>query len=252
LNDEEMTEWFEQDSFWETFGEFMFDTQRVGMARGEVDRMIDLMHLAPGAEVLDLCCGIGRHSLEFARRGYVVTGVDRTASYLQRARESAGKEGIAVEFVESDMRNFSRPKTFDGAVNFFSAFGYFDDPADDRTTAANVHASLRVGGRFILDMNGKENLARKFRERDWHRRDDGSILLEERRLLDGWSRIETHWILLDRNTRRESSFVLRLYSGSELTSLLRSVGFQSVELYGTLAGKPYDHAAERLIAVATK
>jgi SAM-dependent methyltransferase len=150
------------------------------------------------------------------------------------------------------MRNFSRPKTFDGAVNFFSAFGYFDDPADDRTTAANVHASLRDGGRFILDMNGKENLARKFRERDWHRRDDGSILLEERRLLDGWSRIETHWILLDRNTRRESSFVLRLYSGSELTSLLRSVGFQSVELYGTLAGKPYDHAAERLIAVATK
>ncbi|MFZ1889043.1 MAG: hypothetical protein WAU33_13495 [Candidatus Binataceae bacterium] len=73
-----------------------------------------------------------------------------------------------------------------------------------------------------------------------------------RRLLDGWSRIETHWILLDGNTRRESSFVLRLYSGSELTSLLRSVGFQSVELYGTLAGKPYDHAAERLIAVATK
>lgn len=51
-----MTEWFEQDSFWETFGEFMFDTQRVGVARSEVDRMIDLMHLAPSAKVLDLYC----------------------------------------------------------------------------------------------------------------------------------------------------------------------------------------------------
>jgi SAM-dependent methyltransferase len=247
-----MSEWFEQDSFWETFGDVMFDTRRVDIACGEVDRMIDLLHLAPGAKVLDLCCGVGRHSLEFARRGYAVIGVDRTGSYLRRAREAAIKDGLAVEFVESDMRAFSRSGTFDGAVNFFSAFGYFDNPADDRTAAANVHTSLRDGGRFILDMNGKENLARRFRERDWHRRDDGSILMEERRLLDGWSRIETRWILLDGNTRRESSFSLRLYSGAELAALLRGVGFQSVELYGTLAGAPYDHTAERLIAVATK
>ncbi|MGB6553126.1 MAG: hypothetical protein WBE78_06500 [Candidatus Binataceae bacterium] len=126
------------------------------------------------------------------------------------------------------------------------------DAKVDRGTAANVYASLRDGGRFILDMNGKENLARKFRERDWHRRDDGRILLEERRVLDGWSRIETHWILLDGNTRRESTFRLRLYSGSELAELLRGVGFQKVELFGTLAGAPYNHAAERLIALATK
>ena len=126
------------------------------------------------------------------------------------------------------------------------------DAKVDRATAANVYASLRDGGRFILDMNGKENLARKFRERDWHRRDDGRILLEERRLLDGWSRIETHWILLDADTRRELSFTLRIYSGAELAALLRGVGFRSVELYGTLAGAPYDHAAERLIAVSTK
>lgn len=168
-----MSEWFERDSFWETFEDFMFDQRRVDLTRGEVDRMIDLMHLAPDAKV-------------------------------------------------------------------------------DRGTAANVYASLRDGGRFILDMNGKENLARKFRERDWHRRDDGRILLEERRLLDGWSRIETHWILLDADTRRELSFTLRIYSGAELAALLRGVGFRSVELYGTLAGAPYDHAAERLIAVSTK
>jgi SAM-dependent methyltransferase len=247
-----MSEWFEQDSFWETFGDLMFGPRRIDIARGEVDRMVELTHLAPGAKVLDLCCGVGRHSLEFARRGYSVTGVDRTSSYLQRAREAATKEGLAVEFVESDMRKFSRPNSSDCALNVFTAFGYFDDPADDRTTAANVHASLRDGGRFILDMNGKETLARIFRERDWHRRHDGSILLEERRLIDGWSKIETHWILLDGNTRREARLSLRLYSGAELAALLRGVGFRNVELYGSLVGAPYDHAAERLIAVATK
>ncbi len=167
----------------------MFDPRRLALTSAEVDQMSSLLGLQSGSAVLDLCCGIGRHSIEFARRGFKVTGVDRTLSYLEQARASASKENLKVEFVLADMREFSRPAAFDGAINFFTAFGYFDDPADDAKVARNLFESLKPGGRLIVDVNGKEIIAGKFRERDWSKRDDGTIMLEERRLLDGWKRL---------------------------------------------------------------
>jgi len=56
--------------------------------------MMALLALAPGARVLDLCCGVGQHSLEFARRGFQATGVDRTASYLEEVQRRATEEGL--------------------------------------------------------------------------------------------------------------------------------------------------------------
>jgi SAM-dependent methyltransferase len=247
-----MAQWFEDDSFWTTFESYMFAPGRIAETPAEVDAMIALLGLAPGASVLDLCCGPGRHSLEFARRGYVVTGVDRTRAYLDKARAATSREGLGCEFVESDMRAFSRSGAFDGAINFFTAFGYFDDPADDLKVARNLCESLKAGARLLVDVNGKENLARKFRERDWNRRADDSIVLEERELLDGWRRIRNRWIWIRGAERRESTLVLRLYSGAELAALLMQAGFRKVDLYGSLAATPYDQNAQRLIAVAAK
>ena len=74
--------WHEDDSFWETWGPLIFTPQRIADAIEEVTKIIKLLNIQPGSSVLDLGCGIGRHSLELARRGYQVTGVDRTRGYL--------------------------------------------------------------------------------------------------------------------------------------------------------------------------
>src|SRR5260370_31823603 len=163
--------------------------------------MISLLDLKSGATVLDLCCGIGRHSLELARRGFKVTGVDLTKPYLEQERASASKENLKIEFVQSDMREFSRPGAFDAAINFFTAFGYFEDPADDAKVASNLLDSLKLGGRLIVDLNSKEILAGRFRERDWSRRDDGTIVLEERRVLGGWKPLQKRVALSWREQR---------------------------------------------------
>jgi SAM-dependent methyltransferase len=246
-----MSDWFNDDAFWETFESYMFTPERLEAARVEVDAMIALLGLQSGAKLLDLCCGAGRHALEFARRGFEVTGVDRTRAYLEKARSIAATERLSIAFAEADMREFVRPDTFDAAINVFTAFGYFDDPADDLKVARNLRTSLKPGGRLLLDVNGKENLAAKFRPRDWSRRGD-AIVLEERRLLDGWKRIESKWTWIGGDQRRESTLTVRLYSGAELESLLLEAGFARVELYGRLKGTPYDETAERLIAVATR
>jgi len=247
-----MGDWFDNDEFWVGFRDYMFSPERMQQTRVEVDNLIALLRLEPGARVLDLCCGIGRHSLEFARRRYVVTGVDRTAAYLEQARTAASKEGLQVEFVRSDMREFVRPDSFDGAINVFTSFGYFDDPTEDLKVARHVHDSLRRGARFMVDLNGKEVLAAKFRERDWNRRADGTIVIEERRVLEGWSKIESRWIHIRGNERKESTLEVRPYSGVELSAMLKEAGFREVATFGSLGGTPYDHKAERLVAVAMK
>jgi 2-polyprenyl-3-methyl-5-hydroxy-6-metoxy-1,4-benzoquinol methylase len=72
----------------------------------EVEQIASLLELHAGVSICDLCCGVGRHSLELARHGLNVTGVDRTALYLEQARKKAEAEGLDVRFVREDMRSF--------------------------------------------------------------------------------------------------------------------------------------------------
>ena len=247
-----MGDWYDDDTFWETFRDYMFNPARLEQTRAEVDQLVALLKLGAGNRVLDLCCGIGRHSLEFARRGFMVTGVDRTARYLEQAREAAARENLSIEFVHSDMRAFVRREAFDGALNMFTSFGYFEDAAEDLRVARNVRESLRAGARLVIDTNGKEVVAAKFRERDWNRSADGTIVIEERRVLDGWARLESRWIEVRGTERRESTVVVRAYSGVELSMLMKEAGFGKVMTHGSLAATPYDQRAERLVVVATK
>jgi len=246
-----MTVWHEDNTFWETMAPVLFAERRWAVAQTEIDQAMTHLGLSPGAHLLDLCCGVGRHTLELARRGFQMTGVDKTSIYLDRARKQADIEGLQVEFVQEDMRNFYRPETFDGAINLFTSFGYFEDPREDRQVVMNLYRSLKPGGTLVMEMMGKEVLARVFRDRDWHE-EDGIIFMEERKISKNWSWVESRWIMLKGNQRAEFTISLRLYSAAELTSLLRECGFNSVEIYGDLAGASYDQTARRLVAVGHK
>lgn len=248
---QEIRPWHEDDTFWETWGPLIFSARHMENAAAEVDKVIHLLKVPPGAHVLDLCCGIGRHSLELARRGFRVTGVDRTSTYLNQAKKQANKEGLNVEFVQDDMRTFSKPKAFDVVISMFTSFGYFEDIEDDRKVVMNVCSSLKSGGMFIIDTHGKETLARIFQERNWEEK-DGVILLQERKVTQNWSWMWNRWIMLKGNERIESEISHRLYAGAEMVTLLTGCGFSQVDLYGNLDGSPYDHKAQRLIAVGCK
>ncbi len=247
----EMKPWHEQDIFWETVAPVLFTQQRWSDASAEVDKVLSLLRLTPGTHILDLCCGMGRHSLEMARHGFRVTGVDRTRFYLDRASEQAEIEGLSVEFVQDDMRTFCRPDTYDGVVSLFTSFGYFEDPEDDRQVAMNVYQSLKSGGNFLMELMGKEVLGRIFQERDWDE-ENGTFILQERKVSSNWDWMENRWIVFKDNSRTEFKVSHRLYSATELTALLAACGFEHIDVYGDLAGNAYDHTAERLVIVARK
>jgi SAM-dependent methyltransferase len=249
-----MTQWFDQDEFWAEFAPVLFGPERWEQATEGADQILERIGVSPGARILDLCCGPGRYALEFARRGFRVTGVDRTVAYLDEARRRADTEGLKVELIREDMRNFVRPDGFDAAVNLFTSFGYFEDAADDLRVARNLHESLRPGGKLLMELVGREIIAAHFTPRDWSwiDRDRGIRILEERTLRPGWDWIESTWTLLGGPEEVRRTFAHRLYAGSELAALLRQAGFSTAELFGSLDGTPYDQAAKRLVVVATK
>lgn len=246
-----MEAWHESDEFWETFAPIMFGEDRWGVVPYEIDQVVARFGLHPGDEILDLCCGPGRHSLEMARRGLKVTGVDRTLSYLDKALQAAREEGLAIDFIHADMRQFLRPSTYHAVMLMFTSFGYFEDPAENLTVLQNAHASLKKDGSLLIEMMGKEVLARIFQPRSWSEK-DGWFFLEERKLGKAWSWIENRWVIICGSERKEFEISHWLYSAAELGSMLEECGFDRVEFFGSLEGVPYDHKANRLIAVAHK
>ena len=244
-------DWFEDESFWETFFPYIFPETRFAAATEQIEKLLTLIEFQ-GKDILDLCCGPGRHSVYLAQKGFAVTGVDRTDFLLEKARERANEANTSVEWVQEDMRRFVRPDAFDLAINLFTSFGYFDDKGEDLLVLRNLHRSLRPGGICVIDILGKERLAKTLQPVTADEEADGALLIQRHEIFDDWTRIRNEWILIKEGTARSFRFHHTIYSGQELKDLMRKAGFDRVHLYGDLGGAEYGVDAKRLIAVARK
>jgi SAM-dependent methyltransferase len=238
--------WFENEAFWQAFYPTMFSETRFAEAVEDVAKVLALSGISSGS-ALDLGCGPARHSALLAKKGFSVTAVDRSPFLLSKAREHTA--GLQIEFVESDMRQFLRPAAFDLALSLFTSFGYFETPGEDLQVLRNVKASLKPGGVFVIDVVGSEPLAARPFD-SWEQLPNGDIVVAHAEVLPGWQRIRSHWLLVQGEHARRFEFELNLYSGKELTDMLRQAGFKEVQIFGSLAGTRYDSTATRLVARA--
>ncbi|WP_312867446.1 SAM-dependent methyltransferase [Amycolatopsis pithecellobii] len=155
-----------------------FYAERTGDQRSEAetDLIWQLLDLEPGMEVLDLACGHGRIANRLAARGCRVTGLDATPLFLQRAREDAAARGVSVDYRLGDMRELPWPARFDRVVNWFTAFGYFDDPGNRKVLGETARV-LRPGGRFALELNHLPWILRNLQPSTTLER-DGDLLID--------------------------------------------------------------------------
>ena len=245
-------EWYEDESLWRELYPYVFPAERVAAAEGQVSQMLTLTGVTGGA-VLDLCCGPGRHAVELARRGFSVTGVDRSPFLLERARERADAAAVAVEWVRDDMREFQRPASFDLACNLFTSFGYFERDEDNLRVLRNLRESLRGGGTLVMDMVGRERMQTQGTEPRHSHFADGAVLIQMPHVNEDWTRLDNEWTVVQADGQsRNYRFEHHLYSGPGLRRRLLDCGFATVRLYGDLQGSAYGPEALRLVAVARK
>lgn len=243
--------WYADETFWSTSFPFLFPQEAFERASEEISRITHLTGCG-GGRVLDLACGPGRHAVPLAERGFQVTAVDRSAFLLERAREYAGDHGVGIEWVEEDMREFRRSEVFDLAISLFTSFGFFDDAAENERVLANVYASLRPGCHFVIDVLGKEVIARRFQPVAVSESPEAGLMVQRSKVIDDWRRIANEWSFVREGVIHSVEFCVWVYSGKELADMLAGVGFTHVGLFGGLDGSPYGTEARRLVALARK
>jgi len=112
--------------------------------------------------------------------------------------------------------------------------------------------SLQPGGTFVIDVMGKEVLARVLQPTLSARVADGTLVVTRGEIVREWTRVRNEWIAIKDGTARTFRFEHWVYSGRELRQMLEAVGFVDVRLLGDLTGREYGPNATRLVAVARK
>lgn len=153
---------------WETFfdghaPQYMENTF-TGHTLEEVDFVIEHLQPPAGGAILDIGCGTGRHSIELAKRGYRMTGVDLSSGMLDVARQAARKAGVEIEWAKADATEFHSDPVFDAAISLceggISLIGLTDNPLDhDLVILKNMHHALKPGGRALVTaINGMRHI----------------------------------------------------------------------------------------------
>jgi len=244
-------EWFDSNAFWQELYPFLFTEKRFTDAPVETQKALSLTK-PNGKNALDLCCGPGRCSVALAKAGFKVTGVDRTDFLLNKAQACAREAKVRIEWVQMDMRDFVRPEAFNLVLSMFTSFGYFDNKHEDQIVLRNILASLKPGGAFLMDVIGKEYLAKVFQPTTCDILLDGSKLIQRHEVFDDWTRVRNEWILIRAGKAKSFKFHNTIYSGQELRDRMEQTGFIDVKLYGSFDGDEYGVDAQRLIAVGHK
>ena len=223
-------------------------------ARRQVDFLLASMDIPSSCEVLDLGCGDGRHSLELARRGYRVTGLDLSKELLERARRRTAEEGLDINFIQGDMRDPPGVSAFDLVVNFFTSFGYFQEDRENARVLEAIARSLRPGGRFLMDYLNREYVISTIVPAD--SRTVEGMEVEQRRWISGdpsetggHVRINKQVWIREDGAERSYDESVRMYTLDELGDMMARAGLEIVRTYGDFDGSPVSADLPRNILV---
>jgi len=230
-----MKQWYE-----ELFQDYAdkYDTESYTSGTlGEVDFIEKESGYNKDFRILDIGCGTGRHSIELARRGYNVTGIDLSESQLKKAKTNAEKENLKIDFMIKDARDFNFNESFDRAIMICEgAFPLMETDEMNYSILKNAFSSLKPGGRLIFTtLNGLFPLFHSVKEFMDSESEQGQYTGMSFDLMTfrDHSVYETED---DNGNKKVLNCNERYYVPSEITWLLKSIGFKKSEIFGCKLG----------------
>lgn len=218
-----------------------------------LDLIVAKLGVSAGDTVFDQCCGTGRLSLPLAERGLRVIGVDQAASYIEVARERA--KGLDCEFHVGDAFEFVAPRPCDGAINWFTSFGYHRDDRVNVRMLQRAHESLRSGGKLALDYVNVARVLTEFQSAkvDYIAQPDGELMLVQEPSIDfPMGMMRGKWTLIRADGTREiRNIENRAFMPYDFVRLFDEAGFVDVEVLGG-EGEPFERTSRRCIVVGRK
>ena len=219
--------------------------------RAQAGFLKQTLDLPPGSRVLDVPCGNGRLSLALAEQGYEMTAVDIASEFIDEARSNAANRGLDVRWICGDMRRFPSGDRFDGAFCWGNSFGYLDDRGNAEFLDV-LGRSLEPGARFVIDVGAiAEALFPAFQEQKTY--EVGGITMGIRQRYDPHrGRLHTEYTFArdgEQDTRVGSQ---RVYTASELCTMLQRSSFEVEALYAGLDGQAFGIGSPHLVMVAKK
>lgn len=227
----------------------------------EIDLLISLTQIEPFDNILDLCCGQGRHAIELAKRGYTsIVGIDRSRFLIRLARKRATfLDTKAPRFSEGDARRIRHSKeSFDCVFIMGNSFGYFEKEEDDHRVMQEVNRILKSQGKLLIDITDGEWMSQNYDKRSWEWIDQSLLVCRERKLAADSRRLITREVVIDseKGVIADQFYAERLYSYQEIKELLESVGFNNINRHQDLKtfstrNQDLGMMANRIVVTAT-
>ncbi len=232
-----MKQWYE--ALFEDYGKTYDNESFTQGTAGECDFIEREIDFRKDTRILDVGCGTGRHSIELAKRGYSVTGVDLSDSQLNRARQKAIEQSIRVDFRKADARSLSFNKEYDLVIMLCEgAFPLMETDEMNYEILKNTYIALREDGKLVFTtLNGLFPLFHSVKDFLASQTQDGNATYDRNSFdLMTFRDINTTTVRDDLGKARELQCNERYYVPSEITWLLRSIHFRTVDIYGATLG----------------
>lgn len=217
-----------------------------------IERQFSEFGKKPVTSVLDLACGTGSMTVELARRGYDMTGIDLSEDMLAVARAKCDGERFrhSVLLVRQDMAEFELYGTVDAIVCCLDSLNYLTDTASLSRTLAHVHNYLEPDGLFVFDMNAPAKFERVYADNSYVLEDEGILCAwqnsynKKTKLCDFYLSIfledkDGTWLRFDEEQRE------RCYSLRTVEKLLCETGFEICSVASDREGGKVDADTER-------
>jgi SAM-dependent methyltransferase len=216
-------------------------------AQAFLDRLMDILHLTPGAKIIDVGSGQGRHSKYLALKGYDVTGLDINEENIAAAKKS---EHAHLHFVRHDMRKPFPTGNADLVLNVFTSFGYFEDDSENQAAITNMAAALKSNGLLVIDFFNADHVKSDLHGYTEVTRNNVNFCIHKK--------IESGFVvktidISDKNEKHTYQEKVRLLTLQDFERYFQCCGLKTGQVYGSYTLEPFDpKTSPRLLLIAKK